>query len=345
MLTRGAKSEAGLFHFGTRSRTRAARVCLLACIFPAKIAAGQDHPETAAKPDAAVQVQVGNVLYRFTENIAVQIKSLNGELVPEGQNEFPVFDDKKSFRIRIDAAEMAMRPADLGNVLNIYAFAGPHSPLAGLSVAIEGDHLRVKGKLHNKGDIPFETDGHLSLTSDGRVRIHSEKLKALHVPVKGLMDLFGVEVDDLIKSGKVPGVETQENDLILDLAQVLPPPHIEGKVTAVGIRAGAVDFTFGAAGSKAARKTHNGSYISLRGNRVRFGKLTMSDADITILDMDRGDALDFYLDRYKEQLAAGYTKITPSFGLRAYLKDFAKLPQTAPANRKATQTEKPAQKP
>jgi hypothetical protein len=325
---------------------RHAGLLLPLCLFLLQIAAAQEHPGSA-KQDGAVEARMRNVLYRFTDSVAVQIKSLNGELVPDGKNEFPVFDDKESFRIRIDAAEMAIRPADLTNVLNSYAFAGPHSPVIGISVAIEGGHLKVKGKLHSKGDIPFETNGLLSPMLDGRVRIHSEKIKAVHVPVTGLMDLFGVDVADLIKSGKVPGVETQENDLILDLAQILPPPHIEGKVTAIGIQSGAVVLTFGAVESKAtaAGNTSNGNYMSYRGNRLRFGKLTMTDADITLLDMDPSDPLDFYLDRYKDQLVAGYSKITPSFGLRAYVKDFAKLTQTAPASRKSTQTEKPPQNP
>jgi hypothetical protein len=315
------------------SLTRKGGVFLWACLFLAKIAAGQEHP-AAVKQDAAVQAEMRNVLYRFTANVAVHIKSLNGQLVPDGSNEFPVFDEKESFRIRIDAAEMAIRSTDLTNVLNSYAFAGPRSPLTGISVTIEGGHLKVKGKLHNKGDIPFETDGFLSPTPDGRVRIHSEKIKTLHVPVTGFMDLFGVDVADLIKSGKVPGVETHENDLVLDLGLILPPPHIEGKVTAIGVQPGAVVLTFGAQESKTARKTQNGNYMSYRGNRLRFGRLTMTDADITLLDLDPSDSLDFYLDHYREQLAAGYTKITPSFGLRVFLKDFAKVGQRQPPSGK-----------
>jgi len=44
-----------------------------------------------------------------------------------------------------------------------------------------------------------------------------------------------------------------------------------------------------------------------------------------VLDLDPADPLDWFQEHYKEQLVAGYSKITPSFGLRAYVKDFAKL--------------------
>jgi hypothetical protein len=62
----------------------------------------------------------------------------------------------------------------------------------------------------------------------------------------------------------------------------------------------------------------------------------MTDADMTLIDMDQADPFDFYIDRYLAQLAAGYTKITSNFGLRVYVKDLNKLP------RSATQKKSPA---
>jgi hypothetical protein len=80
----------------------------------------------------------------------------------------------------------------------------------------------------------------MSPTQDGRIRLHSEKIKALHVPVKGLMEVFGIDLSTFIKSGNVPGVQAEQDDLILDLQQILPRPHIEGKVTAVDVDANSI---------------------------------------------------------------------------------------------------------
>ncbi|MGB6525285.1 MAG: hypothetical protein WBE87_10250, partial [Candidatus Acidiferrales bacterium] len=74
------------------------------------------------------------------------------------------------------------------------------------------------------------------------------------------------------------------------------------------------------------------NYIAFRHNRIRFGKLLMDDADLILIDMDPKGPLDFSLDHYREQLSAGYAKITPNFGLRAYIKDYDKLhPEKASA--------------
>jgi hypothetical protein len=301
-------------------------ICLLLFLALPGIAWAQEGA-AQEKTDAAVRAQMHNVKYRLSDNVAVQINSLNGALVPTSGNEFPVLDDKSSFRIHIDSAEIAIGPTDIANLLNSYVFARANSPLSGISVAIVNGRLQVKGKLRDKGDIPFETQAVMTPMPDGRIRLHSEKIKALHVPVKGLMDAFGIGVDDMIKSGKVPGVQADENDLILDLQQMLPPPHIDGKVTSVRVERNSIIQTFGGTGTAPAPKLQSGNYMAFRGHRLRCGKLTMDDADVVLYDLNPDDPMDFSLDHYKDQLAAGYTKISTSFQVRVFLKDFDKLGQ------------------
>jgi hypothetical protein len=287
--------------------------------------AADQNPPTNDKQVGTVQTQMRNVRYHFSDTVAVEIKSLNGELVPLGNNEFPIFDDKNSFNLRINTAEIAIDSSNLANVLNSYVFARPHSPLADLSIIVENGRLKVKGKLHDKRDIPFETEGILSPTADGKLRLHSEKIKAMHVPIKGLMGLFGVDLGGLIKEGKVPGVQAQEDDLILDLEQILPPPHIEGRVALVRIEGDKIIQIFRAPDAKPMKNIRGGNYMAYKNNRIRFNKLVMNDADLILIDMDPNDPLDFYLEHYKEQLSAGYTKTTPDSGLRVFIKDFDKL--------------------
>jgi hypothetical protein len=307
-----------------------AALYVLLCAAAPNIVLSQNSP-VSDKQASLVQTQMTNVTFHFSETVAVEIKSLNGVLVPVGKNEFPVFDDKNSFNIRITTAEIAIDSSNLANLFNSYVFAGPHSPLTDLSVSVEKGRLKVKGKLHDKGDIPFETEGTLSPTPDGKLRLHSEKIKALHVPVKGLIDLFGIDLGGLIKEGKVPGLQADGDDLILDLEQILPPPHIEGKVASVRIEGDDIIQMFGDADAKPVKNIHSGNYMAYRTNRIQFGKLLMTDSDLILIDMDPGDPLDFFLDHYKEQLSAGYTKITPDSGLRVFIKDYKKLhPAKAP---------------
>ncbi len=230
-----------------------------------------------------------------------------------------------------------MDPQSLANVLNTHVFSANDAPLKDISITIEKGRLKVKGKLHQKGDIGFETEGQLSATADGKIRLRAEKIRALHLPVKGLMDLFGVDIADLIKNGKVRGVQVEKDDLILDPAEILPPPKISGKITDIHLEGNNIVQIFGDPKKYPWIKVPAQNYMAYRGNKLQFGKLLMSDTDLVLIDPAPKDPFDFYLDRYKDQLVAGYSKTTPTFGLNVYMVDFNKLKKAA-AQGKAAKT-------
>ncbi len=96
-------------------------------------------------------------------------------------------------------------------------------------------------------------------------------------------------------------------------------------MTDVRFKGNEIVQTFGGEAEGKGLQQQSGNYMAYRGAQLRFGKLTMSDTDMVLIDMDPQDPFDFYLDHYKEQLVAGYTKTTPEFGLRVYMRDFDKL--------------------
>ncbi|HSB75324.1 MAG TPA: hypothetical protein VLC12_06720 [Terriglobales bacterium] len=297
-------------------RQQIARAAVL--IFFAGIALSQSRPVEAR---GAVAVTMRNVMYHFTPQIAVHIFGLTGWLTPTPGYPFPVFDDARSFVLHIAAANMSITLQDMSNILNRRVFAAPNAPLKDISIAADGQTLKITGKLHSHGDIPFEADGVLSLTPQGEIRIHSNKVKAAHLPVKGLMDLLGVHISGLINTHKVRGLRAEKNDLLLNSEQILPLPRIAGRLTAIQLQGNAISEHFG----RALPPLSPGNYMTYRGGRLRFGKLTMHDTDMQLLDMDPQDPFDFYLAYYQQQLVAGYAKTTPTFGLRVFMLDYNKL--------------------
>ena len=276
-----------------------------------------------AQEPGRVHAEMRNVLYHFTDSISVHVTHLEGDLVPVKPNSLAIFDDVNSFTLAIHSAEISITTDALANVLNEYAFAASDAPIKQIRVSAQGNKLKIQGRLHSKGDLPFETEGTLSVTADGEIRVHSEKVKAAHLPVKSLMDLLGETVAKLVDTRKVRGVRAEKDDLILTPSELFPPPHTQGKLSSITIRGNEVVQQYGTAAEPSLQIS--GNYMAYRGGQLTFGKLTMSDTDLLLIDMDPKDPFDFYLDYYKAQLAAGYTKITPSFGLRSYFRDYNKL--------------------
>ena len=276
-----------------------------------------------------VKTEMRNVMFHLTDEAAAHVEFLSGEMWPTGKNEMPVFDDKTSFEVRVINGRISITPQAMASILNSQVFAASDSPLKDISISIDKDRLQIKGRLRARGDIPFETSAVLTAASDGRIRVSTEKLKALHVPVKGMMDKLGIELASLLSTSRIPGMVTDKNDVLMDLGMVLPPPHIKGKVSAVMIGDNSIVTIFGDE-TKPASANDPVSYMSFQGNPVRLGKLTMQNTDLTVLSLDSDDPIDWSQDHYRDQLVAGYSKITPNFGLRAYAKNFAKLPHRLP---------------
>ena len=288
----------------------------------------------AGANSGAVRAEFRNVMFHLTPEAAAHLQSVSGELWPVGKYDMPVFDDTASFELHVSQGTVSITPEALASVMNGYVFARSDAPLKDISIKMKEGRLIIKGKLHSKGDLPFETAGELSVDGDGRLRLRSDKVKALKVPVKKVMSLFGIELANVINTSKIPGMDTDKNDVIVDLATLLPPPHIRGRIASTRLERDAIVVVYGARKTPVSSGTVeradaplSGNYMLFLGHRVKFGKLTMEDTDLAVIDLDPKDPLDWYQDRYKDQLAAGNSKITEKFGLRAYVKDFAKLPR------------------
>jgi len=294
-----------------------------------------ESPEMAPPPSGkGVKAEMHNVIFRLMPRAGAHLETLSGELWPTGKNEMPVFDAKSSFEVRVNSGRVSVTPQTLSVVMNDHVFANPDAPLKELQVTIQEGKLDIKGKLHTKGDLPFETIGTLSVNPDGRLRVRTEKVKALHLNVKKVMNVFGIELASLLSSSKIPGISVDKDDLIMDLGELLPPPHIRGKVSAVQVAGNSIVIMFGD-GGKSARSEEEGNYMQFEGNRVQFGKITMNNTDLTLLDMDPDDPLDWSQDHYREQLVQGYAKVKENFGLRAYVKDYSKLSRSPAAKESA----------
>ncbi len=283
-------------------------------------------------PNEEVRIAMKNVEYQLTDRIIVHIATLNGRMKPK-PGEIPVFDDKQSFTIDVNSANVTLSMTALTNDLNDYVFAKPGAPLKKLSASTQGKQLVVKGLLVSKGGIPFETDGTLSITPEGMIRVHATKVTALHLSVKGLMDALGLDTASLLSTKKVEGVSVDKDDLILDPGKILPPPELNGHLVNVEVENNAIVLAFkpaDGAGKQTALTSSCGgrNYLLFKGGTVRFGKLTMSDTDLELIDSDPADPFAFSIDHYQDQLVAGYSKMTGKGGLCVHVPDFDKIKQS-----------------
>jgi hypothetical protein len=293
-----------------------------------------------AAPPAVLQASGGgltraefrNVEFHMTPDVVLDIHYLNGAMRSVVTGQPVVFDDKSSFVIQIDTARVGLTPLNLGTLMNHYVFGYKGAPLRKLSFKVKDGHLVQSGVLHKVVDIPFEITAALSVTGEGRIRIHPTAMRIFGVDGEGLMKALGIQLQGLLDLRQARGVSVRGNDLLLDPERLLPPPAIAGRVVAASVENGEVVQIFGrdtsdhasAKGAPAELGSLDSSavnFMRFRGGTLRFGKLFMVHADMQIIDADQHDPFDFGIDEYNRQLVAGYSRNTLDGALKVYMPD------------------------
>jgi hypothetical protein len=271
-----------------------------------------------------VEVDMANVDLHITPDVTLHIKSMRGHFVPV-QRDVPYLDDKHSYAVSVDTGEIAIDLASL-NALMARSMGGEKSNVERLKVSFENGTLRQQGVIDSAIDVPFKATSVVSATADGRIRVSTTAVRGFGVPLRPVMKLFNMKMDNLVKVAPRTGVEVDGNDLIVDPAIVIPAPSVRGRLTAVRIEGDRMVQTFGGGTSRVAgSRPLSPNHIYWRGSQLSFGKLTMADTDLELVDMDPKDPFDFSVDQWNAQLVAGYSKTLPSRGLRAYMPDFNDL--------------------
>jgi hypothetical protein len=290
------------------------------------VAARPDQPERSEP----VGIEMRNVRLHPAPGVVLDVARLKGRLVAN-KGSLPVFDDQQSFHIDVDGASLSLDAASVTALVN-HVFAYDGSPLSDLKVEFKAGRIEQRGKLRKGIPIPFTVDADVA-ASEGDVRLHPVKVRAAGIPSTKVMDLFGIELDDLIRVRADRGITIRENDLFLAPSRMLSTPEVRGPVSAARVERDRLWLVLGRADRLEPRdgKTapSEGNFIWFHGGRIRFGRLTMHDADLRLIDADPRDPFDFDAALYNQQLVAGYSRNTPSGALRTYLPDHDDLSRPA----------------
>ncbi|MEO9116352.1 MAG: hypothetical protein ABI311_09335 [Gemmatimonadaceae bacterium] len=277
-----------------------------------------------------------NVDFYVDPSVVLRIQHLRGTV--RSKTDGPIlFDDKHSFVIGINSAEVGLNASDLAALMNKYIFAYNGAPIKRVSVSIGNGQMRMTGQLHKGVDIPFDIVAEVSATPGGLMRIHPTTTRILRMNGKAIMGLFHLTLEKLIDVSKATGVAVNGNDILIDPVKVLPPPTIEGHVTEIRVEGDQIVQTFDAPADHStlaplvppdlAAK----NFMYYRGGSIRFGRLTMADVEMQIVDLDPADPLKFELDQYAKQLVAGYSRTLPDRGLEVFMRDIDKIAGTQKA--------------
>jgi len=284
-----------------------------------------DTPEAGgASNSAPTNVYAHNLMLRKgPTGFRIYVRWLRGQMARTSRAVNPSFDDPESFFIDVKTGVVHTNVGDLANFLNQGI---TNSPLTNIKLSGDGDQLKLNGTLHKVIPLPIEVISTIGVAPDNRIQIHVTKINVLEIPFKKLLGGMNVTVSSLFHPGDIPGVEVKGNDIFLDTGKAVPPPHIRGQLTSVRIINPDFQEIYGNAQEDVTRVEQWRNYLQLHGGTIDFGKLTMRQVDLMMVDLSNNAWFDLDLANYQDQLVNGYTRMTPQAGLQIFMPSLDQIP-------------------
>lgn len=303
------------------------------------VASAGDSVAPVAAPGAAHDptsptLVMRNVQFRFTKDLVVGIDRIRALMTPTAPGGVVTFDDPASFALDVDGASIRLTLAQAQVLMNERVFSFPGANVHDLKLSGSGASLVINGRLRKGATIPFTTTGTLSLRGGRWLAVDTKSVKIGDVGVTGLLGALHVTLQSMINTPASGQMRVEGNTILIDVLSVLPPPHIHGTVASVDCCARGIGLVIGSpapVSDSALRDLvpsamRSPNFIAIRSGQLRFGKLTMSDADLDLVDADASDAFDFFLAQYQCQLVAGDAHTTMQYGWRVTMPDYARIP-------------------
>lgn len=116
-----------------------------------------------------------------------------------------------------------------------------NSQLKEVEVEMKDNQVHLHGKVKKLIWLPFSIEG--PVTTDGtNLKIETKEIKALGVPVKGLLDALGKHLQSLTGSESPNGVVAEGDSLIFHPYEIA---HVKGHITSATINSQGLNVRFG----------------------------------------------------------------------------------------------------
>lgn len=296
----------------------------LARLIAAAVALASAEPATAASPATRVWMR-GIVFFPFDDAPAT-VDRLSGTVVPTRPGRLVDMNDVTSYAVEVGHADVRVPASTMTVLMNRYVLPAAGTSIRHVEVSFGDGAIHLRGTLRKAGvPIGFKATARASATPAGEMRLQVVSMKAAGFVPKSLLDALGLTLAKVARPDN-PGIFRIVGDtMFVPVASVFPPPKLLGRLRSVQVTPQALVAVLEGGGASPPPPQRSACYISFRGGRVHFAKLTMTDTDLTMLPKTPAATLGFSPANYYRQLVAGYTLSTPGFGLVSHVTDYREL--------------------
>jgi hypothetical protein len=162
---------------------------------PAREPAAPPPASASAAPSGRpVHIEMRNVRLHLEPDIILNVRRLGGEMVSVHPGQPPVFDRADSYVLRVAEGDVSMDMDSLTALMNRHVWNYKGSPLSNVRLSVDGNDIVQHATLHKGVKLPVVLEAAVSASSDGRLELHTEAVRALGVRSISMRD-FSTETE------------------------------------------------------------------------------------------------------------------------------------------------------
>lgn len=274
--------------------------------------------ELASLPEGRSRIWARNLHLHYDDAVVLKIRDLVADMRVHDMS-YPLMPDRKeSYSIVIHQGVIRLPAASLEALLNRHVLHKSDLPLYDARVSISGDRLILHAKLRWRLNlpIPLVLECLVLPIEDGRVVLHVDRIRAAEIGLGGLLGFLNLNLEALMPNSPegAAGMTVRDNRLYIDPIAILPEPRSEGRPSTVTLERGELVLTY--APEEALDPPpplidpQAPCYVLGVGHDLLIGKMLMKDAYYQVVSRDGAKHLDFALEGYRRQLAAGNSTLS-----------------------------------
>jgi hypothetical protein len=198
-------------------------------------------------PEAPSSLKVQHGTFEYRPGINFQLSQFSATLISRGKS-LPLCLAKTT---NVQHGVEKVAAEDLTRLFDQkLQQSGQNSKLSDVKVEMKDNEVLISGTAHKGPGVHFSIQGPVDVFNARYLRLHARKASALGLPIKGLLEMLGMDVGDVMQ-GSTKGIIVQQNDIFFDPAQL---GHINGHISAARIADNHLQVTFAAAPHKSAAR-------------------------------------------------------------------------------------------
>jgi|APLak6261663012_1056037.scaffolds.fasta_scaffold03071_2 hypothetical protein len=275
-----------------------------------------------AVPTDRTSIEGQNMAFNIDEanvKIGIKVQHFEADLFDRTPQDPLNMKDIKNVDISVKNGLAQIKDTDLTTTVSNLVREETKNVVKNVNIAfIPGNQIKAEviGKKFLKFNLTVQGMAHPNPINNV-VRFTPEKINVNGIPVKKIMDFFGLEIGELIKiNNKKGSVFTSGDSIYFSPQKLVQEPKIEGNVT--GLKTGLGTLTVMLGNDTPENYTPKpvygqNNYLTMRGGNVDFSGFNLLNTDLALVDGTPENDFDLINDPSKKYITEGQVTIPEEF--------------------------------